>query len=145
MNSGVITCAAVGMGCVVKASSRAKIPLVNCWTTVVVRISLSRMLQLSIAVCFVLLSYALTDIAAIRQAVEGVTGRFGLGVEQLKLVFKVLGIAYVAQFAAEACRDAGESAIASKVELAGRVMIVAAALPALLAVLELLRSLLEGI
>ena len=43
MNSGVITCAAVGMGCVVKASSRAKIPLVNCWTTVVVRISLSRM------------------------------------------------------------------------------------------------------
>lgn len=102
-------------------------------------------LQLSIAACFVLLSYALTDIAAIRQAVEGVTGRFGLGVEQLKLVFKVLGIAYAAQFAAEACRDAGESAIASKVELAGRVMIVAAALPALLAVLELLRSLLEGI
>ena len=38
-------------------------------------------LQLSIAACFVLLSYALTDIAAIRQAVEGVTGRFGLGVE----------------------------------------------------------------
>ena len=68
-------------------------------------------LQLSIAACFVLLSYALTDIAAIRQAVEGVTGRFGLGVEQLKLV-------------------SGPDLPLSK---------------ALLAVLELLRSLLEGI
>lgn len=100
-------------------------------------------LQLSVAACLLLLAYALTDIAAIRQAVEGVTARFGLGAEQLKLVFKVVGIAYVVQFAAEACRDAGESAIASKVELAGRVLIVAAALPALMAVLGLLTGLLQ--
>lgn len=100
-------------------------------------------LQLSLAACLFLLAYALSDIAAIRAAVDGVAGRFGLGAEQLKLVFKVIGISYVVQFAAEACRDAGESAIASKVELAGRVLIVAAALPALLAVLSLLSGLLQ--
>lgn len=100
-------------------------------------------LQLSVAACLFLLAYALSDIAAIRAAVDGVAGRFGLGAEQLKLVFKVIGISYVVQFAAEACRDAGESAIASKVELAGRVLIVAAALPALLAVLSLLSGLLQ--
>ncbi len=100
-------------------------------------------LQLSVAACLFLLAYALSDIAAIRAAVDGVAGRFGLGAEPLKLVFKVIGISYVVQFAAEACRDAGESAIASKVELAGRVLIVAAALPALLAVLSLLSGLLQ--
>ncbi|MEA4970467.1 MAG: SpoIIIAC/SpoIIIAD family protein [Candidatus Pelethousia sp.] len=100
-------------------------------------------LQLSVAACLFLLAYALSDIAAIRAAVDGVAGRFGLGAEQLKLVFKVIGISYVVQFAAEACRDAGESAIASKVELAGRVLIVAAALPALMAVLSLLSGLLQ--
>ena len=100
-------------------------------------------LQLTVAACLFLLAYALSDIAAIRAAVDGVAGRFGLGAEQLKLVFKVIGISYVVQFAAEACRDAGESAIASKVELAGRVLIVAAALPALLAVLSLLSGLLQ--
>ncbi len=100
-------------------------------------------LQLSVAACLFLLAYALSDIAAIRAAVDGVAGRFGLGAAQLKLVFKVIGISYVVQFAAEACRDAGESAIASKVELAGRVLIVAAALPALLAVLSLLSGLLQ--
>jgi len=34
------------------------------------------------------------------------------------------------------CRDAGEGAIASKVELAGKVIILLAALPVLIAVLE---------
>ena len=43
MNSGVITCAAVGMGCVARASSKARMPAVNCWMTVMVRTSLSRM------------------------------------------------------------------------------------------------------
>lgn len=100
-------------------------------------------LQLSIVACLFILAYALSDIGAIRQAVDGVAARFGLGADQLKLVFKVIGIAYVVQFAAEACRDAGESAIASKVELAGRVLIVAAALPALMAVLSLLSGLLQ--
>lgn len=101
-------------------------------------------LQLSVAASLFILAYALSDIAAIRAAVDGVAGNFGLGAEQLKLVFKVIGISYVVQFAAEACRDAGESAIASKVELAGRVLIVAAALPALLAILGLLSGLLQA-
>ncbi len=100
-------------------------------------------LQLSVAACLFILAYALSDIAAVREAVDGLAAGFGLGAEQMKLVFKVIGISYVVQFAAEACKDAGESAIASKVELAGRVMIVAAALPALLAVLGLLRGLLQ--
>lgn len=101
-------------------------------------------LQLSVAACLFIFAYALSDIAALRLAVDGVAQRFGLGADQLKLIFKVLGISYVVQFAAEACRDAGESAIASKVELAGRVLIVAAALPALMAVLSLLSGLLQA-
>ena len=36
------------------------------------------------------------------------------------ILFKTLGICFLAQFAADSCRDAGESALASKVELAGR-------------------------
>ena len=100
--------------------------------------------QLSIAAGILLFTYALSDIEALRQAVEGVAAQFGLGLEQLKLVFKVLGIAYVIQFAAEACKDAGESAIASKVEMAGRVLIVITAFPALSAVMGLLASLLRA-
>jgi len=45
------------------------------------------------------------------------------------ILFKTLGICFLAQFAADSCRDAGESALASKVELAGKLSIVLLALP----------------
>jgi len=35
-----------------------------------------------------------------------------------------VGIAYIAEFGAEVCRDAGEGAIASKVELAGKLLLL---------------------
>ncbi|HAA89373.1 MAG: Stage III sporulation protein AD [Thermoanaerobacterales bacterium 50_218] len=54
----------------------------------------------------------------------------------LTTLLKVLGIAYVAEFGAQICRDAGEGAIASKIELAGKVLIVLLALPILTGILE---------
>ncbi len=45
------------------------------------------------------------------------------------ILFKTLGICFLAQFAADSCRDAGEGALASKVELAGKISIVILALP----------------
>lgn len=45
------------------------------------------------------------------------------------ILFKCLGVCFVAQIASDACRDAGESAIASKVELAGKFTVLLIALP----------------
>ena len=45
------------------------------------------------------------------------------------VIVKSLGIAFVAGIAADVCRDAGESAMASKVELAGKVAILSMAMP----------------
>ena len=45
----------------------------------------------------------------------------GLDGEYAEILFKSLGICFLAQFAADACRDAGESALASRVELAGKI------------------------
>ncbi|MPM10144.1 hypothetical protein SDC9_56469 [bioreactor metagenome] len=44
-------------------------------------------------------------------------------------VIKALGIAFIAAVAADTCRDAGESAMASRVELASKVAILTLALP----------------
>ena len=51
-------------------------------------------------------------------------------------VVKITGIAYTAQFSADICRDAGESAVASRIELAGRLMMLLAALPMVLSAVE---------
>ena len=54
------------------------------------------------------------------------------------LILQILGIAYVAEMGAQICHDAGESAIAYKIELAGKVLIMAVAAPILLNVLQMI-------
>ena len=57
-------------------------------------------------------------------------------------MIKTLGIGVVTRIAADFCRDAREGALAGVVELAGTVLALAAVLPLMSAVLELLTQLL---
>ena len=61
--------------------------------------------------------------------------------ENIGILFKCLGVCYVVQLAADSCRDAGQQAIASKVELAGKVTVLALALPMLKTVVSFLDDL----
>lgn len=45
------------------------------------------------------------------------------------IVFKSLGLAFIVQLVSDVCRDVGESAISSKVELAGKIAILIISLP----------------
>ena len=58
------------------------------------------------------------------------------------VIIKILGIAYIADFTAQICKDAGEGAIASKVEFAGKVIIMYLALPVFLSIIDLINKLL---
>ncbi len=53
----------------------------------------------------------------------------GQGREAFSILLKALGVCFITQLASDACRDAGEGAIASKVELAGKVVILLLAMP----------------
>lgn len=53
----------------------------------------------------------------------------GLPGQAAAILFKTLGICFLTQFAADTCKDAGESALAGKVELAGKITVVILALP----------------
>ncbi len=55
----------------------------------------------------------------------------------LDTILRIVGIAYIVEFGSQIARDAGEGALAAKVELGGKVLILALALPILLAVLQL--------
>lgn len=53
----------------------------------------------------------------------------GLSGEYIRILFKSLGICVITQLAADACRDAGEQGLAAKTELAGKLTLLALALP----------------
>lgn len=65
----------------------------------------------------------------------------GVGAGYFAIVLKVIGIAYLTQFGAQLCADAGEGTIAAKVELAGKILMMTAAAPVLMGLLELVMSL----
>lgn len=58
------------------------------------------------------------------------------------LLFKVAGIAVATELAAQLCRDSGAGALAQKIELGGKVVILCAAMPMMQALCEGMLSLL---
>lgn len=56
-------------------------------------------------------------------------------------VLKIIGIAYISEFAAQIARDAGQSSLAGKIELAGKIMILVMAIPILTAIVETVMNL----
>jgi stage III sporulation protein AD len=54
----------------------------------------------------------------------------------LDTILKIIGIAYIAEFASQITKDAGQGSIASKIELSGKVLILAMAIPILTVIIE---------
>ncbi|MGI6261151.1 MAG: SpoIIIAC/SpoIIIAD family protein [Acutalibacteraceae bacterium] len=67
--------------------------------------------------------------------------RADVSTEYAGVLLKSLGVCFLVQFAADACRDAGESSLAGKIEFAGRVSVAVLALPLFRAVIDLAVSL----
>lgn len=64
--------------------------------------------------------------------------------EYISVLIKSLGVCFVAQIASDSCRDAGETAIASKVELAGKFVVLILALPLFAQIANLALNLMAG-
>ncbi len=99
-------------------------------------------LLLSIVTAVAVFLLLVDDIAAVIRVLQQVADRADLDARYTATLLKIVGVAYLAEFGAQLCRDAGESALAAKVELAGKVVILLLAVPILMAVLELLVGLL---
>ncbi len=81
---------------------------------------------------------ACTYFSPIISAVRSLGAESGVNSVYISVIFKVLATAYVATFAADICRDAEQNALASKVEMLARVMIVYFTLPLALSVFDFL-------
>ena len=85
--------------------------------------------HVSIAAGIVIFLAVFSNFAPAIRQIRTLLSAAGLTEDYTLILFKTLGICFLAQFAADSCRDAGESSLASKVELAGKLAIVVLALP----------------
>jgi stage III sporulation protein AD len=70
----------------------------------------------------------------LKQAVTTISGMAqgaGISSESAQLLIRATGVTMLAEFGAQLCRDAGESALAGRIELGGRVILLSMAAPLL--------------
>ncbi|HHV28598.1 stage III sporulation protein AD [Acetivibrio mesophilus] len=97
-------------------------------------------LQISLVTGIIIFLVILGKITAVVDLLNSYAERVNIDMVYINTLLKIVGIAYIAEFGAEVCRDAGEGAIASKVELAGKVIIVVMAVPIITSLLDLIIS-----
>jgi stage III sporulation protein AD len=83
-------------------------------------------------------------IGLIINVINDLANRSGIPDIYLKTILKIIGISYIAEFGAQMVRDAGQEGLASKIEFAGKVLILVLAIPIINIVVETLLSLVPG-
>lgn len=99
-------------------------------------------LHLTLAVGIIIFLLLVGRIGHILEALQGLAGRAQINQFYLSTILRIIGIAYIAEFGAQICRDAGENTIASRVEFAAQIIIMVMALPIIAAVIETILRLL---
>ena len=99
-------------------------------------------LVLSLTACALLLRHTLPMMETIRDVLKEVAVLAELSPEILSPMLRTVGLAVVTKLASSLCRDAGESGVASFLEVAGGAAAVMTALPLLKMVLGLVMELL---
>ncbi|NLM42470.1 MAG: stage III sporulation protein AD [Clostridiales bacterium] len=95
-------------------------------------------IQLSIVAGLVIFISILGKFNQVLEVLKGYAIKADIDILYFSTILKIVGIAYITEFGAQICRDAGESSIATKVELAGKVLIMAIAVPIYAALFDII-------
>lgn len=96
---------------------------------------------ITVATGVIIMALMINQIEPIIDAVDNIFMKTSLDKEYVKILIKALGICFLTQIAVDSCKDSGNTAIAAKVEIAGKILVLFVALPLFLSLLELVGSL----
>ncbi|MCY8522319.1 stage III sporulation protein AD [Bacillus atrophaeus] len=92
----------------------------------------------------VIFLYLVDQIYDIIRMIEKIAVNANVNMVYVETILKIIGIAYIAEFGAQLTKDAGQGAIASKIELAGKVLILVMAVPILTVIIETILGLIPS-
>lgn len=95
-------------------------------------IAISIAMITGIIIFFIIIAKLVAIIEVIKQIVQN----YSLDISMLNIVFKIIGISYIAEFAISSLKDAGEESISTKVEMASKIIILSMAIPIIKTLLD---------
>ena len=98
---------------------------------------------LSIACVCIVMMFLMEPIRSLLRLLEELGDGGGISQQLFLPLYKTIGIAFVVKLGGDLCRDVGETALASAVDLAGSVCALSVALPLLQTVLALIMEFMQ--
>ena len=89
-----------------------------------------------IAMSAIILIIIMPQLTTVFSALNDIGEEVGVAREYILIVLKIIGIAYIAEFGAQLCIDAGETALAANVGVAGKVLIMGMSVPIMMSLLN---------
>ncbi|NCU16788.1 stage III sporulation protein AD [Bacillus sp. P1(2020)] len=86
----------------------------------------------------VIFLYLIDQIYMIIQMIERIAINANVNSVYVETILKIIGIAYIVEFSSQITKDAGQGSIASKIEMAGKIVILAMAVPILTILIEMI-------
>lgn len=95
-------------------------------------------IYVSIIAGVLILSITIEKLIGIINLLQSLANKTSINTEFLKLLIKITGIAFLSEFAVSICNDAGESAIATKMEIGAKILIISMSIPIITSLLEII-------
>lgn len=93
-------------------------------------------LYIGAAACIIITALGLTRLEIILDTINRIQGYLSINKTYFSILFRIIGITYISEFASSLCKDAGHTAIAGQIELVGKLSILTVSMPILLALLD---------
>lgn len=93
-------------------------------------------LYTSIIAGIFILGLSLNNISGVIGMLKDLSSKANINSNFLGIILKITGIAILTEFAVSICKDSGESAIANKIDIGGKVIIITISLPIISTLLE---------
>ena len=90
----------------------------------------------SIIAGVLILTLASGTLSGIIDMINSISSKTNINSEFLVILIKITGIAILTEFAVSICKDSGESAIASKVDIGGKIIIISMSIPIINALID---------
>lgn len=97
---------------------------------------------LSLALSIFVLFYILNRLGFVLEFLNGVMGDIGLESGYFEILIKIVGISYLCEFTSNICRESGFVAVASQIEIGGKLTMMVMSMPILMAIVETITSVL---
>lgn len=95
-------------------------------------------IYISLLTGVLILVLVMDELTGIMSLIQTIADKASINQRFLTILIKITGIAFLSEFAVSICKDSGEGAIASKIELGSKIIIISMSIPILSSLLEII-------